>query len=305
MNKFHKKLLLATLFITIISMMRGQDYTDIIRLNISQANLEDTEQTFDTDITNINFEILYPKILNENLILLSGLTVEYTDLNLFSFQASEQLIMSRINAGLKIKHSEKWSGTYVVLPKLASSFANIDSKDIQIGGVVLFDYQYKPTVKTKFGLYSSSENFGVIFTPLFGTFYRSPNKKFHVDAVLPIRLEANYILTNHFSAGIDVRNSVKSYNISSRDTNLYVQEESVRAAIYGSYGLLDNALLLRVKLGFDSTDYGVYASNDTVGAQILTFAIGGDDRERLNNEFDSNVFVGLDLIYRFDTSDRQ
>ncbi|WP_299241912.1 DUF6268 family outer membrane beta-barrel protein [uncultured Aquimarina sp.] len=297
-----KKRILIVLSILLSFLMNAQDYTDIVRLNMSRVNLEDVERTFDTDVTNINFEVLYPKILNDNLVLLAGVTLENTNLNLFASTADENLTMARINAGLKVKHSEKWSGTYVVLPKLASNFESVESRDFQIGAIALLDFQYNEKVRAKFGLYSSSENFGTIITPLLGFFYRSQNKKFHLDAVLPIRMEANYVLADHFSLGLDLRTSVKSYNFIAQDVDFYVQEESVRAALYGSYGFLSDSLLVRAKIGFDTTDYGVYEANDTSGLQVLTFTVNEDDRTRLNNEFDSNLFFGLDFIYRFDIS---
>ncbi|AXT49615.1 hypothetical protein D1818_01810 [Aquimarina sp. BL5] len=300
-----KKLIPLVLLVLFSFLVHAQDYTDIVRLNISRVNLEDVEQTFDTDITNINFELLYPKVLNDKFVLLTGITAENTHLNLSQFATDENLTMTRVNAGVKVKHSEKWSGTYVVLPKLASNFEEVGSRDFQFGAIALLDFQYNEKVRAKFGLYSSSENFGTIITPLLGAFYKSPNKKFHIDAVLPIRIEANYMLANHFSLGFDLRTSVKSYNLVNEDIDFYVQEESVRAAFYTSYGLLNDSLLLRAKLGFDTTDYGLYVADDKVGVQVLTFALDGDDRTRLNNEFDSSLFFGLDFIYRFDISGKQ
>ncbi|SEK42784.1 hypothetical protein SAMN04487910_0503 [Aquimarina amphilecti] len=300
-----KKLILCSCLFLFSFVTNAQDYTDIVRLNISRTNLEDKERTFDTDITNVNFEIIYPKILNDNLILLTGLTAEHTNLDISQLTPDQNLIMTRLNAGVKIKHSEKWSGTYVALPKLASDFDNLGAKDFQIGGIALLDFQYNNNVRAKFGVYSSSENFGTIITPLLGFFYRSVNKKFHLDAVLPIRLEANYMLWNHFSLGLDLRTSVKSYNLVNQDIDFYVQEESVRASIYGSYGLFENSFLIRAKIGLDTTDYGVYASGDKSGVQLLTFTLNDDNRIRLNNEFDSNLFLGLDFIYRFDISSKK
>ncbi|WP_405206509.1 DUF6268 family outer membrane beta-barrel protein [Aquimarina sp. LLG6339-5] len=300
-----KKRVLFSFFILCSFFTNGQDYTDIVRLNVSRANFEDKEKTFDTDVTNINFEVIYPKIINDDLILLTGLTVEHTSLDFSSVSSDENLIMTRLNAGVKINHSEKWSGTYVVLPKLASNFENIGSRDFQIGGIALLDFQYNDNVRGKFGLYSSSENFGTIITPLLGFFYRSANKKFHMDAVLPIRLEVNYKLYNHFSLGLDLRTSVKSYNLVDQDLEFYAQEESVRAGLYGSYELFDDSLLIRAKFGLDTTDYGIYASDDTSGVQVLTFTLNDDDRIRLNNELDSTLFLGLDFIYRFHISSKK
>ncbi len=43
---------------------------------------------------------------------------------------------------------------------------------------------------------------------------------------------------------------------------------------------------------------GLYEQDDKIGAQILTFQVSGDDRNRLNSEFDSGLFFGGDIIYR-------
>jgi hypothetical protein len=147
-------------------------------------------------------------------------------------------------------------------------------------------------------LYSSSEEFGAIITPLLGVYYRTPNNKFYIDAAFPIRMEANYGLTKQLSLGADLRTSIKSYNLGGADT--YVQEESIRFALYAGYSFMKEQLIVRAKAGLDTTDYGLYNTGDTVGAQVLTFPLGVDERERLNNEFASSMFLGFDVIYRLD-----
>ena len=62
--------------------------------------------------------------------------------------------------------------------------------------------------------------------------------------------------------------------------------------------MLNETLQLRAKVGFDTTDYGLYQQGDVVGAQVLTFQLSGDDRTRFNNEFDSALFFGVDIFYR-------
>ena len=49
-------------------------------------------------------------------------------------------------------------------------------------------------------------------------------------------------------------------------------------AFYAALGLMENSIILRGKLGFDTTDYGVYNSDETVGAQVLTFPLSGDKK---------------------------
>ncbi|GAK94580.1 hypothetical protein JCM19298_153 [Nonlabens ulvanivorans] len=279
-----------------LSMASAQNYLDIARLNVSNTTLEDLEQTHETNITNVNLEFLLPTPINDKTILITGLTAENSSLVLSNGLSRENLIMTRINLGAKIYHSKKWTGTYLLLPKIASNLNEVASQDFQIGAIALLEYRHKNRFRTKYGLYSSSEEFGTIITPLLGVYYRTPNNKFYIDAAFPIRMEANYNVTKKFSLGADLRTSVKSYNLGLTDR--YVQEESIRGGLYASYSLMDDKLILRAKAGLDTTDYGLYNSGDRIGAQILTIQVNGDDRARLNNEFDSSVYFGFDAIYR-------
>jgi len=280
--------------------LQAQDYVDVVKLTSNNANLGNIEDDYETNVNNLNFEIYYPTVINEKLVLLTGITVENTALNLYQSADRTNLTMTRLNLGIKYQHSEKWSGTYVFLPKIASDFNNIGSNDFQFGGIAVIDYQANENYKYKFGLYSSSENFGTTLTPIIGLWHRSKNEKFYINATLPIRMDVNYALTNKFSLGSDLLTSIKSYNLSEENSLSYVQEESIRLAMYASYGLLDNALLLRAKVGFDTTDYGLYDSNEKIGVQVLTVPLATDKRTRINSEFDSGIFIGGDIIYRFD-----
>jgi hypothetical protein len=277
----------------------AQNYLDLVRLNVSNTTLEDVEEANETKISNVNLEILYPTPINDKTILITGLTAESTGLNPVENGDNEGLTMIRLNLGAKIYHSKKWTGTYLLLPKVASNFEDLGSKDFQFGAIALLEYRHKNRFRTKYGLYSSSEEFGAIITPLLGVYYRTPNSKFYIDAAFPIRMEANYSLTKKFSLGTDLRTSIKSYNMGSI-TNTYVQEESIRFAFYAGYSMFNDQLILRAKAGMDTTDYGLYATGDKVGAQVLTIAVGGDDRNRLNTEFASSMFIGFDAIYRLD-----
>lgn len=283
-----------------LNVVVSQNYLDVARLNLAHTSMEDVDKTFESDISNINLEFLYPTPLNDTFTLITGITVENTNLNLSAIAASENLLMTRLNLGAKIYHSRKWTGTYLLLPKLASNFEEVGSRDFQFGAIALIEYRNSSRFRSKFGLYTSSEEFGAIITPLVGLYYRTQNSKFYIDAALPIRMEANYTFAKNLSMGADLRTSIKSYNIAGDLTPTYVQEESIRFGLYLGYSMLDDKVLLRAKAGFDTTDYGLYNTGDKVGAQILTVALGGDDRIRLNNEFASSLFVGFDAIYRLD-----
>ena len=294
-----KKIKLLLLFALFTVAANAQDYVDIFKLSLNNATLGNVDNDYETSVNNLNMEVYYPKKLSEKAVLLTGFTVENTRLNLSPSSDRSSLTMTRLNLGIKYQHSEKWSGTYVFLPKLASDFENINSNAFQFGGLAVLDYQYNETSKVKFGLYASSENHGSTITPLIGLWHRSKDSKFYINATLPIRMDANYALSKSFSIGSDLATSIKSYNLG-LNSDFYTQEESIRFALYAALGLMDNSIILRGKVGFDTTDYGVFDSNEKVGAQVLTFPLSTDKRKRLNSEFDSSLYIGFDAVYRFD-----
>ena len=304
-----KKNVLLIALLLCIGSLQAQDYLDIFKASFSTASLGNVDdENAETDVTNRNIELYMPIPITQKAVILAGFTYENTGLGnmYFNFDepqydfvdGSKSLIMTRLNLGVKINHGNRWSGTYVALPKLASDFSNLGSDDFQMGGLALLEKKYSGRKVLKFGAYVSSENFGMTITPIIGLWYKSKNNKFYVNATLPIRADANYSLTDAFSLGANLLSSVKSYNLSNeRNSEFYVQEESIRLSAFAAYGFLNDMLTVRARFGFDTTDYGIYNKNQNSIVQVLTAQIG-DERVRSNKEFAAAPFVGLDFIFR-------
>lgn len=280
--------------------LQAQDYVDIVKATAHLTQMGNDVNDLKTNIYNQNLQVYYPKRFSEKFVLLTGFTFENTSLVPTNGANSQNLLMGRLNLGVKLKYNERWGATYLVLPKIASNFQSVSLKDFQIGGLGLFDYTINEQWKFKFGVYVSTENHGSTVTPLLGLWHRSKNGKFYINATLPIRADINYNFVKGFSMGLDLLTSVKSYDLSQNIGEFYVQEESIRTAMYLSYAFLDKALILRAKAGLDLTDYGQFNTGDKIGAQLLTTPLSGDNRNRLNPEYQTSFYVGIDLIYRFD-----
>jgi hypothetical protein len=293
-----KKNFIFLALLLVVGAVNAQDYIDLVKFSHLQTTLGTVDNDDETEVGNTNFEVYVPIPVTAKVVVLAGLTYENTRLGLNHSEVRSNLIMTRLNVGVKYNHGNNWSGTYVALPKIASDFGNLGGNDFQMGGLVLLEKKYSRRYGLKFGLYSSSENFGATLTPLVGLWYKSKNNKLYINAVLPIRADANYSITSHLSAGANLLTSIKSYNLSEEDSLFYVQEESIRFSFYAAYGFFDDTLILRGKVGLDTTDYGLYGEGDTIGVQVLTAPLGGDDRNRLNSEFASAAFVGIDLVFR-------
>ena len=295
------KLKLLITLITLISLqVQAQDYVDIVKISSKLTQMGNVDNSDLTNIYNQNIQLYYPKRMSETFVLLAGFTFENTTLSPTNGGANDNLFMARLNLGVKHQHTEKWGGTYLILPKIASNFGKVSLKDFQIGGLALIDYQIAERWKFKFGVYVSTENYGITITPLLGLWHRSKNGKFYINATLPTRADINYNFVKGFSMGIDLLTSAKAYDLSQNIGEFYVQEESIRTALYASYAFLDKALIFRAKAGLDLGDYSPFNTGDKIGAQLLTFPLAGDSRNRLNPEFNTALFIGLDIIYRFD-----
>ena len=306
-----KKNILFIALLLCIGTLQAQDYFDIFKASFSSASLGNVDdENAQTDVTNRNIELYMPIPITQKVTIIAGFTYENTSLGnmYFNFDnspygfvdGSKNLIMTRLNLGMKINHGNRWSGTYVALPKLASDFSNLGSNDFQIGGLALLEKKYSGRKVLKFGAYVSSENFGTTVTPIIGLWYKSKNSKFYVNATLPIRADVNYSITDAFSLGANLLSSVKSYNLSNeRNSDFYVQEESIRLSAFAAYGFLNDMLIVRARVGLDTTDYALYDKDAASVVQVLTKQIGNrKDVDRRNSEFAAAPFVGLDFIFR-------
>ena len=306
-----KKNILFIALLLCIGTLQAQDYFDIFKASFSSASLGNVDdENAQTDVTNRNIELYMPIPITQKVTIIAGFTYENTSLGnmYFNFDnspygfvdGSKNLIMTRLNLGMKINHGNRWSGTYVALPKLASDFSNLGSNDFQIGGLALLEKKYSGRKVLKFGAYVSSENFGTTVTPIIGLWYKSKNSKFYVNATLPIRADVNYSITDAFSLGANLLSSVKSYNLSNeRNSDFYVQEESIRLSAFAAYGFLNDMLIVRARVGLDTTDYALYDKDALSVVQVLTKQIGNrKDEDRRNSEFAAAPFVGLDFIFR-------
>ncbi|GAA0873091.1 hypothetical protein GCM10009117_22380 [Gangjinia marincola] len=288
----------VSLILLLSHTINAQDYIDLVKFSYNNTTFDNGDSNAETEASNTYLEVYVPLPVTSKTVVIGGFTYENTRLGLNFTDDRSNLIMTRLNAGIKRDHGNKWSGTYIVLPKLASDFDDLGSEDFQIGGLALLEKRYSSSYSLKFGSYFSTENFGTTLTPLVGLWYKSDNDKFYINAVLPIRTDIKYSFTEAFGVGANLITSIKSYHLTQTIDDLYVQEESIRFALFAAYGFFDDTLIIRGKAGLDTTDFGVYNQNDTVGLQILTFQVGGDDRIRLNSEFETAPFFGIDLIFR-------
>lgn len=306
----HKLPLLIHMFVFLVqfgSFQSGtcQEYIDIIKLNYNYTALNTfTDSDVKTTISEIDLEATIPIVINEKTTFVTGLYGEAFRVKLDVDDLSKNIYAFSPKLGLNLMHGKKWSGTYMLLPKVASDFVNVSNKDFQIGGFVLMKYNRKPNLNYKVGVYANSEFFGPWVVPLIGLYYTSESKKFEANLTLPFAADINYRIANNMTSGVSFAGQTKSYHVTSPiidDKHGYLARAT--AELYGYLSFTTNRnIIVQTKAGHSfGRYYRVFDDDDRVGLG-MPLVFFKDNRSQLNPDFaDGWVFQAM-LIYRFDLS---
>jgi hypothetical protein len=224
--------------------MGAQDYVDILKIGYGQTfnnDFKDTEGS--TYVKSFEVDLTYPVVIHENHALITGINFSRNNLELFPGSDFTSLYSTALKLGLASNLSEKWSSTVVLLPKIASDYEHISGDDFYFGGIALQKYQKTEHLKYRFGLYATSETFGLFTTPIIGWYYLSPNNRFEMDMSLPIAADINYCLGTT-TLGIDYFGIGRSFRLygDSEESSAYVDLSSLEFAGYIQFNVLQKSV---------------------------------------------------------------
>ena len=297
--KYKLSFLLALLFLS----LKAQDYIDIMSFSYAQTPLNNFEKNSQqTKVEELGLEFTYPVVLNKKTTLLSGFTASRNRLKLDpNIPDYFSLNSIRFNLGLNHIYSDKWSGTFVLLPKLASDLNSISKEDFQIGVLSLLTYTKRENLKYKMGLYVNTEKYGPLVVPLIGLYYLSQNKKFESNLTLPGKADINYQLFGKTNAGLIFEGFNSSYNLNGPiydGVGKYVVKSSNDLFTYLRFQL-GNSLYFKTSIGYPfNRKYKIYDDNDKVNLALSSIYFG-DNRSQLNDVFENGVIFKIELVYRF------
>jgi hypothetical protein len=298
-----KKKIIQLLFLILPFLCSAQEYIDLFSINYGKSQ----EKTFEdssvnTRISTFQTNLTLPIVLNEKYIAVTGVNFSSYSLQLFPDSNNNHLYSTNLRAGLSVKHSEHWSGLYLFLPKVASDYINVSNKDIYLGGLALLKYKRNENFGYGLGLYGSSEAYGMSVVPIITFYYHSPNKRFEINAFMPNDADINYSLTDKTRIGVDFLGHGNSYKLTTDNVRSnYVENNSIDFSSYVQRSVLDNKILLRLKLGYSLNEFRVYPIDQKLDLQILAFKFG-DNRTRLFEDKSNTFLLKMEAIYRFDLS---
>ncbi|MDF1517525.1 MAG: DUF6268 family outer membrane beta-barrel protein [Lutibacter sp.] len=280
----------------------AQNYIDIARFSYGNTPLNTFDNTSEkTKVEEFGLQLTFPIVINEKTVILTGISADRSRLKLNpDFTDHTALNKMRLQLGLNQVHSEKWNGTYVLLPSIASDFELITKKDFQIGLLTLLTYTKNKNLKYKFGFYANTEKYGQLLVPLLGLYYLSPNQKFESTLLLPGQADFNYQLAKKTALGVNFDGMTSSYNLHESNyipKGQYVVRSSNELYTYLQF-MIGKSLVAKTKLGYSiSRSYKVFNNDDKVDLSLASFYFG-DDRTQLNSNFEKGAIFKLELLYR-------
>lgn len=286
-------------FYLISSAVYSQNYVDIIRLGYGSTINNNFEGSLSqTTIKSLDIDFTYPIVISNSSAVITGIAVSHNNLQLFPEGAFKDLYSSTLKIGLASSINEKWSTSIVLLPKIASDYQNINTDDLYLGGVAVFKYKKKENLIYRFGLYGTTEAYGLFTTPIIGWYYLSSNERFEMDMSLPITAEVTYD-AGFATVGFDYFGIGRSFRLyDDSDSSSYVDLSSLEFSSFVQLNTLKEKVLLRAKFGYSSNNYEVYGTDDTIDLGLTAFTFG-DNRTQLNPDIKGGMFVRLEAIYRF------
>lgn len=284
-------------------MVSAQNYIDIARFYYMNTPLNSFENSLEqTKVEEYGLQLTFPIVLNEKTVLITGVSADRSSLKLDpNFLDHSSLNKVRLQLGINQVHSEKWTGTYVLLPSVASYFEPVSMDDFQLGLLTLFTYNKRKNLNYKVGFYINEENYGPLFVPLFGLYYLSPNHKFESTLLLPGQVDVNYQLGKKIALGMNFDGMTSSYNIHksiSIPKGRYVVRSSNELYTYLQFQV-GKSIYAKTKVGYSiSRTYKVFDNEDKVDLSLSSLYFG-DERTQLNTNFKEGAIFKVELLYRF------
>lgn len=301
------KNILTLIFICYTFTIYSQRHVDIARFSYVNNPLNQFEDSSEkAKIQQFDLRLNFPVVLNEKHVLLTGLFGNNTQLKLDSeFTERSNLYAVGMNIGLHSKYSEKWEATYMAIPKFASDFNKLSTKDFQFGYLALFNYVKRQTLKFKFGVYGNTETYGSLIVPIFGVYYLSPNEKFEMNLNLPLMADLNYKLSEASAVGVNFDGLSTSYNLT---RTIYIGEGQYAVIksneLFGYYQLkLWESIYTKIKIGYSFFRTSeVYSNGENIDIAVAAFNLGDYRSAPLNDNIKDGPIFKVELIYRFNTS---
>ena len=161
-------LLKILILVAVCNVAQAQDYVDLATAEYTKTPQNQFDSSLNTSsVQKANINLTAPVKLKNGSSLLFGVVYDRLQTKLFEQQEDEVSFSAyTLKLGINVKYSDKWSATYLLLPKIASNFEeSLTKNDYQIGGIILAKLKKSEHFNYKFGAYINGDRFGSFLVP--------------------------------------------------------------------------------------------------------------------------------------------
>ncbi|MGK7397859.1 MAG: DUF6268 family outer membrane beta-barrel protein [Candidatus Cyclobacteriaceae bacterium M3_2C_046] len=288
---------LATLFTLFLhAPAKAQDYVDLASMGYYLSpNNNFRETTGSGDVQEWRFNLLLPKPFdNGDLLILAlnahqlkiikqGMEIPEPDDNFHSY-------MFRL--GYQKQINQDWSTTLMVIPQLNGASGDLIGTDLQMGGLIMFNWRNNGLKQYKFGLYANPHLFGPFLLPLVGLDWRL-GERWQIFGTLPFTATASYKLGQKARTGFDFVANIVTYRYSNGD---YLEKATNELSAFLDFYVFKN-LVLRLQGGYSiAREYRRYRGDDKSALVVSAFDFG--DRQMINQDLGDGLILRSSLIFR-------
>ena len=296
------KKLLISVFILFISFSGfAQERFQIFHLagnyNFMQTTADDNDNNYETAIM---AQVKIPKVFKNKNVWYTQIDYHYFDVDNEYVTTSNferlQLHGIILKTGYVHRLNESSSLQALVSPRLMTDFNASVSNSMQWGGLLMYEKIKNDNFAWKVGVMYNQDFFGPYVVPVVDLNWKLTDK-LRLSGLIPVYGALYVEPSENFQAGLHFIGLTTSYKISEPGfENHYVDRRSIDVSLFSKVHLFNN-FYVTARAGYSLTrDYGIFHEDDKMDIGLPLVNIG-DDRTRLNNEYEGSPFVHLRVSY--------
>lgn len=277
------------------------------RLDIFSVSYNYNFMSTDNELESKNYEsaimaaLKIPVVINESIIWYSSIDYHNFDVNNTwspDFPNAETFNVHGfiLRTGLIYSLSENSSLQVLFAPRYMSDMEASFSESMQYGGVLMYEKVKSEKLTYRLGVLYNKDFFGHYVVPVVYLDW-DLSEKWKINGLLPVYGKLFWQSKETFSAGLHFIGLTTSYKIGEDNyPDHYIDRRSIDLSLFSNIHLFDN-VFMEARLGYSlSKDYGLFDSGDEISLGVPLYNFG-DDRTRLNQEYDPSMFFLVKLIY--------
>lgn len=257
---------------TALTNVHAQSYFTVANTSFSYASKTALPQT--NTYQNESAALTIPFSVTETNKLLVGLTYHRLSLRFENYLSKQQhYYSSGLNLGYNMKHPNN-SLLVMVLLRDNADYTSFQTSDFQFGGAFLYSKNQSDKLVLKAGLYANSEQFGLFLAPLLGLDWKL-NERWRAYGIMPQFLNIENKVNTRVRWGLAYQAPTSTYRISNPVPELYLQQNQVRAGLYGDF-YLTKTIAAQLKVDYPlPAKYRIFTSEQRYDLNVWGIGIGG------------------------------